>query len=332
MKSRARELVDRAIAATVSAIEIYNKPDFQYRAETFCILAINGWELLFKAKWLTENNNKIHSLYVKQPGRKKDGSRSKKWEIKRTRSSNPFTHSLYYLAKKLIEQHHLERNAWLNIEALLELRDSSIHFYNTSHNFSNRLQEIGAASLKNFVSVIGEWFDRDLSEFNFYLMPLSFTKLPTQTKAIVFNNEEKNFLTYLKRLKIREDKTDSKYRVAIDIDVRFVRSQAGDALDVHIAAPEDPNAVPIHLTEEKILERYPWDYKKLTEKCMERYSDFKRNKDYHKIRKSVCEKEKEKVCKIRYIDPSNPKSTKKEFYKPEILEEFDKYYSKQKTK
>ncbi len=50
MKSRSKELVDRAIAATVSAIEIYNKPDFRYRAETFCILAINGWELLFKAK------------------------------------------------------------------------------------------------------------------------------------------------------------------------------------------------------------------------------------------------------------------------------------------
>ena len=39
-----------AIAATVGAIEIYNKPDFPYRSETFCILAINGWELLLKAK------------------------------------------------------------------------------------------------------------------------------------------------------------------------------------------------------------------------------------------------------------------------------------------
>ena len=71
MKSRSKRLLDKSIAATVAAIEIYNKPDFQYRGETFSILAINGWELLFKAKWLNENNNKIRSLYVKERRQKK---------------------------------------------------------------------------------------------------------------------------------------------------------------------------------------------------------------------------------------------------------------------
>jgi hypothetical protein len=333
MKSRSKELVDRSIAATVSAIEIYNKPDFQYRAETFCILTINGWELLFKAKWLRENGNKIHSLYVKQPARKKDGSKSKKLQIRRTQSKNPLTHSINHLGTKLMEQNHLEQNAWLNIKALLELRDSSVHFYNSSRDFANRLQEIGAASLKNFVLLVREWFDRDLSEFNFYLMPLSFMKLPTQTKAILLNNEEKNFLNYLNQLEIRADEANSEYRVAINIDVRFTRSKAGDAHGVHIADPGDPNAIEVRMTEEQILERYPWDYKKLTEKCMERYSDFKRNNNnYHKIRKSICGEEKEKVCKIRYIDPNNLKSNKKEFYKPEILKEFDKHYTKHEDK
>ena len=46
MKSSSEELIDRSIAATVAAIEIYNKPNFLYREETFSILAINGWELL----------------------------------------------------------------------------------------------------------------------------------------------------------------------------------------------------------------------------------------------------------------------------------------------
>ena len=84
MKSRSKELLDRAIAATVAAIEIYNKPDFQYRAETFCILAINGWELLLKAKWLSDNSNKIRSLYVMETRQNKDGSKSKRSTIKRT--------------------------------------------------------------------------------------------------------------------------------------------------------------------------------------------------------------------------------------------------------
>ena len=64
MKSRSQELLDKSIAAMISAIEIYNKPDFLYRGETFAILAVNGWELLLKAKYLSINNNNIRSLYV----------------------------------------------------------------------------------------------------------------------------------------------------------------------------------------------------------------------------------------------------------------------------
>jgi len=52
MKSRARAMLDKAIAAMISAIEIYNKPDFHYREETFSVLCINAWELLLKAKVL----------------------------------------------------------------------------------------------------------------------------------------------------------------------------------------------------------------------------------------------------------------------------------------
>ena len=33
MKARSKELLDRAIAATMAAIEIYNKPNFLYREE-----------------------------------------------------------------------------------------------------------------------------------------------------------------------------------------------------------------------------------------------------------------------------------------------------------
>lgn len=65
----------------ISAIEIYNKPDFKYREETFAILAINSWELLLKAKWLKDNDNKIRSLYVFEKTKKKNGELSKKLAI-----------------------------------------------------------------------------------------------------------------------------------------------------------------------------------------------------------------------------------------------------------
>lgn len=64
MKSRSRELLDRAIAAMVTAIDVYSKPDFPYRAESSTILAINAWGLLPKAQWLAMNRNRLSSLYV----------------------------------------------------------------------------------------------------------------------------------------------------------------------------------------------------------------------------------------------------------------------------
>ena len=42
MKSKSRLLLDKSISAIVSAIEIYNKPDFKYREETFSVLCINA--------------------------------------------------------------------------------------------------------------------------------------------------------------------------------------------------------------------------------------------------------------------------------------------------
>ncbi len=328
MKSHSKELIDKAVDATVSAIEIYNKPGFRYRAETFCILAINGWELLFKVKWLNENDNKIESLYEKKPVQKSDKSESDKLQFKQTRSGNPRTHTIDYIAKKLIELKHLDQNAWANIEALLELRDSSVHFYNLSPFFANRLQEIGTASIENFVFIIKEWFDYDLSDFNFFLMPLSFIGIPSDTKAIFANKEEENFLNYLEHLKTKADDADSKYSVAINVEVKFMRSNAKDALNVQIVSPETPNALEVYTTEEQILKGFPWDFKKLTEKCKERYSDYKCNNNFHKIKKTICEDKKEKVCKNHPSNPRKPKSNMMTFYKPEILKEFDKHYTK----
>ena len=41
--SRSERLLDKAEAAMVAAVEIYNKPLFPYRAEAFSILALNAW-------------------------------------------------------------------------------------------------------------------------------------------------------------------------------------------------------------------------------------------------------------------------------------------------
>jgi hypothetical protein len=321
MKARSKELLDRAIAATVASIEIYNKPDFLYREEAFAVLAINGWELLLKAKWLADNGNKVRSLYVMEPQQKADGGKSKKLKIKPTRSGNPYTHSLDFVAKKLVASGALDVVAFSNIQALQEIRDSSIHFFNRSGAFPMRLQEIGTASLKNFVTATRNWFQRDLSEFNFYLMPLSFVALPSQAEAVVLNHEEKRFLSFIDSLE-SNGAPESPYAVTVNIDIKFTRSKAKDALGVQVT--NSPTAPEVRLTEEQIRDRYPWDTKQLTAECKKRYQEFKVDAAYHEVRKGLLADKR--FGEIRFLDPGNPRSAKKPFFSPNILKELDKHF------
>jgi len=54
MKSRARQMLEKSIDAMIAAIEVYNKPSFAYREESFSLLATNAWELLLKVRILVQ--------------------------------------------------------------------------------------------------------------------------------------------------------------------------------------------------------------------------------------------------------------------------------------
>lgn len=58
----------------------------------------------------------------------------------------------------------------------------------------------------------------------------------------------------------------------------------------------------------------------------EKYTNFKINKEYHDLRKAILGEER--YHNRRYLDPGNPKSSKKDFYYPNILKYFDKHYNK----
>ncbi|MHC1719587.1 MAG: DUF3644 domain-containing protein [Clostridiaceae bacterium] len=324
MKSRANELLDRSLSAMISAIEIYNKPNFYYRGETFAILAINSWELAMKAKWLIENKNRLNSLYVYENRNKKGGGKSKKKTIKQTRSGNPYTHNLDTIAEKLVSKNILDRVVLKNLQALIELRDSAIHFYNYTEKFTIRLQEIGTATLKNYVTVLKEWFDKDLSDYNFYLMPLSFISPNKDIDLLILNSEEKKFFKYIEGLESDTPNDDSRYSVTLNVDVKFTRSKTREAINVAIS--DDPDAIEIRLTEEQIRDRYPWDYHELVERCKSRYSDFKANKKFYDL-KSQCLEDKRYV-NIRLLDPDNSNSSSKCFYNGNIFRFLDKHYNK----
>ena len=90
---RARSLVlaDKSLDAALAAIEVYNKPDFRYREESFAILMLNAWELLLKARILKEHNNDMRSIEVWQKRRRVDGTLTERAFAKKNRSGNNMT-------------------------------------------------------------------------------------------------------------------------------------------------------------------------------------------------------------------------------------------------
>lgn len=57
-------MLEKSISACISAIEIYNKPNFEHREETFSILMTNAWELLLKSKLVKEGGDSPQAIHI----------------------------------------------------------------------------------------------------------------------------------------------------------------------------------------------------------------------------------------------------------------------------
>lgn len=330
MKSRSLQILEKSVAAALSAIEIYNKPDFKYRAETFSILMVNSWELLLKAKILSDNNNKLNSIYAREKRQLKSGKASKKLYYKRNRSGNPMTISiggaLHILRTK--EPENITDRLVANITLLIEIRDNSIHLTNHDLALDSNLQEVGTACLKNYIEIMNRWFNFDLTRYNFFLMPMTFFHDSDVIESFSiknYNEQTQNLLKYLSKIEDRYPSDESIiYNVTLKVETKFVKSSSESAFKFKYS--NDPNATEVFITEEDALKKYPFDYASLTRKLVERYSDFKQNQKYHDIRTPL--KNDTRYCRIRRLDPNNPNSSKKEYYSTEIFKVFDNHYTK----
>jgi len=255
-----------------AAFEVYNTPGFPYRTESFCILAINAWELLLKSKWLHLHRHKLNSLYTYDSRKTLAGATSKRRYIRRRRSGTPITLGVTKLSSILLEKRILDKEAHDNIAIMLEFRDAAAHFYNQSSIFRNRIHELGAACVRNFVQAVNDWFDRGVAELGIHLMPFTLLDPEPHINGLLLKPDEQRFLALLDSYDTSTTDPEHPYAVALHVDVKFTRSKLKDAVVVRQA--QDPSAVRIALTEEDIRERYPWDYATLTRKCRERYSNF----------------------------------------------------------
>lgn len=326
-KTRHSYLLEKSVQAAVSAIEVYNKPDFKYREESFSILMVNAWEILLKAKIVCDNGNDLKSIYVIDKNiTKKDGTPFKHAKYKLNRANNYLTIDIFSALQKLKLPIRLAEN----IELLVEIRDNAIHFFNDSKLFEKKVLEIGTASLRSYVQSVNEWFNYDLTRFNFYLMPISFFHTQ-EIESFSINNEDtqhKNILNYIsKKENAYPSELRQKHNISLILETKFVRSASIDSLKVKYDN-EDPNAITVKVAaEEQFAAKYKWAFKAdLIPKLKDTYSNISFGKDFRVIMREI-EKD-DKLCGYRYLDFIKKTGTPKKFYSPNVMKEFDKHYKR----
>ena len=319
------DLAQKSVQAAVAAIEIYNKPNFSFREEAFALLMTNAWELLLKAKWVLDHSDAVDSLHELID----DGTGNK--IPKTNRSGNPISHGVTYLAAKLLEDPNsgLEKPCHDNLLALIEIRDNAAHFLNKDLYLGRRVLQVGTASLRNYVLLASEWFQLDLTRYNFFLMPISFyhgfEAVEPATRAH-YPEQVQKLLAFLDALEEQEPPPESRQHIALRLETKLVRGK--DAAAVAFRWTDDPSAPSLTVREEDVLKNYPLTYHDLTEAMRRRYSNFLENNAYHVLRKKL-EKEK-RYSLVRNLNPANPKSASQRFYNPNILQEFDHHYERRK--
>jgi len=198
-----RRLLANSKSAMVGAIEIYNKPRFDYRDEVFVILLMNAWELLLKAI-VSKSGARIY--YPKKRG---EPYRTLTCRDAFWRAAN----------SKLWPKSIAIQAVDANIELLSTYRDSAVHFYNNKQ-FSTLIYSLAQTSILNYRDVASQVFEKDIAdEISWRIMPLGIENPIDPIKFMKNNSKEgaqsravQDFLAFLK------EKTDALESDGIDTE------------------------------------------------------------------------------------------------------------------
>ncbi len=271
MRAIYKNLLDKSVAAALSSIEIYNKPDFKYREEVFVILLINAWELLLKAKILMDSKNP-NAIYVYE-GR----------YIKKNRAKTPYTVDIMGALKKLELNNILEEN----LDRLVDIRDTAIHFYNNDST-SYLVYSLGAASLRNFNKLVKEWFNLDFSKtYNFNILPLGFAYNFKTFTTLAIDNEPsviKNIILDISERQKNNQVENEGFYLVCEIKAEIVSAKRiAEVKAPRIIVDKEAKDAAIAIIERKnVTDLYPYTWTDLRDKLKKEVPKFKQN-DLNKI-------------------------------------------------
>lgn len=335
-----KQLLQKAKDSSLLAIEYYNKPAVSFKSEGFIVMMCIAWTSFFHAYFL---KNKIKPFYRKKESAKRprfetiteklpDGKevKDKKWwdlnkcikEFFKLNPNDAVQKNLEFLSglRNLIVHRHLpELDAFIFAECqacLLNFNDYLGKFFGEKHkidvflSFSIQLFQ----NHKNFIDAS----KKELKEKNAVEIVDYIKTFRSALSTEIFESPNYSFKAVLTQVKNHESKDA--------LALKFIHEK-----DLTDEQKENLRNIGIVLIKEKekkidgIPEGYNLDYKQLINELKKAIPNLKVNKYFYLVKSDILNKFPE-LKFTRKLDPNNPKSLQKVYYKQEIIEKFKEAY------
>ena len=199
---------------------------------------------------------------------------------------------------------------------------------NKDSELASIVYEVGSANLKNYIEFIIENFNKDLSKYNFYLMPISFYN----DYEIIDNLkiEDTSFKSKLKKdlLELNskyKSGPNEKYNIILATKVSFIKGDK-NGISTKFTKELGEETIKVNLTDEEIDIRYPLSYEDLVSTLRLRYKDFKRDKKFYELNKKYRKNIDNAYHK--FLNNKNKNGNSRWQYNSSILNFFDNDYIK----
>jgi Protein of unknown function (DUF3644). len=324
-KDTSEYLIDNSKNAMLAAIEMHNKPLFNYRYQVVTILIINAWELLLKA-YISKNMKDVKLM--------NDEGYTKSFE-----------ECIKCVFETLGKPYFVYRD---NLAVLYDYRCRYIHYY--YEGLDLLLFSLIQKSVVLYSKFIKEKFDDDLSSLgDFFILPIGFSKpispidYITNTSAMnEVPSEIKSFiLEILEKTKtLAENSVDDTiivpYSIHYKSENRLTNADIVAAINTQknvnisiiekVQITDDPNAKKAHIEEESIFrDIFTETYDDVTKYCRNNIMGFKQNNEFYSILASI--KKNPELHRVRRLNINKPDSTGQDFYSKSIYEELQKIYT-----
>jgi hypothetical protein len=191
-------LLEKSIEAYILALETINCLSIKYRVETFAYLLCSAWELILKAKIISDTGNRRSICYPRGPRR---------------------TLSLRDCLKRVIPNEKDPVRA--NVEKIADLRDRACHL--VISKVPKEIIGLFQSSVLNYHKKLNEWFQMSLSE-----------RVTVGMMTIVYDFDPKEFDLTNPRLRREMGKETADYLMRYQADIRQMFDELGKPAEFSI--------------------------------------------------------------------------------------------------